>query len=368
MIALKPLHWNPDGYVAPAGAQATPGSYPAMYGFGHEEWNHSPAMMFTEHGEAFRAFHTEPIGTKEKPSCILMIASHRGTQYFLGAASRVRDLSADDKERDRIGRKVHLDRRAAEAWRLDSVKEAFGGDRARFDRHWPQNAPAMPAWVAPATHYYWCAQPVPLDPTRITGKARLVTRFTSYTALSPLQALSVLDRVPPSLRTPEWIAVRDDVELDDDGLQGALLGILQGKQDGQQAPPTTQRAQLVLARLGQGRFRSEVFALWGDACAVTGCAIPELLRASHIKSWRDSTNKERLDASNGLPLIASIDALFDRHLVSFDPSGAMVVAPTVKMRDRKLLGVPRRLRATPSQSQAVYLAHHRAHFAARWQI
>ena len=36
------------------------------------------------------------------------------------------------------------------------------------------------------------------------------------------------------------------------------------------------------------------------------------LRASHIKPWRDATNAERLNGSNGLLLSPPIDHLFDQ--------------------------------------------------------
>ncbi|WP_407923000.1 HNH endonuclease [Caballeronia udeis] len=31
-----------------------------------------------------------------------------------------------------------------------------------------------------------------------------------------------------------------------------------------------------------------MLALWGHQCAVSGCAVPEALRASHAKPWRHS--------------------------------------------------------------------------------
>ena len=66
---------------------------------------------------------------------------------------------------------------------------------------------------------------------------------------------------------------------------------------------TTMQA-LIAARLGQGRFRTEVLQQWQERCAVTRSATVEVIRASHIKPWRDSTNPERLDPQNGLPLVA----------------------------------------------------------------
>ena len=82
--------------------------------------------------------------------------------------------------------------------------------------------------------------------------------------------------------------------------------------------PTTREA-LVQARLGQGKFRSDLVSLWekGEICALTGIDAPELLTASHIKPWRDSDDMERLDPCNGLLLVAHVDRAFDRNLLSF---------------------------------------------------
>jgi HNH endonuclease len=83
--------------------------------------------------------------------------------------------------------------------------------------------------------------------------------------------------------------------------------------------PTT-RAALVQARVGQGKFRSDLTRLWelGERCFLTALDVPELLVASHIKPWRDSNDRERLDPHNGLLLAAHADKLFDRYLMSFE--------------------------------------------------
>ncbi|NPT68582.1 hypothetical protein GS910_30760 [Paraburkholderia sp. RL16-012-BIC-B] len=106
-------------------------------------------------------------------------------------------------------------------------------------------------------------------------------------------------------------------------------------------PDVTERDQLVKARIGQGRFRADVIAKWGrgEVCALTGAAIPEMLVASHIKPWRKSSNKERLDPINGLLLVANVDRLFDRNLISFKYSRGeyfSVLHPRLKAAAGKL--------------------------------
>jgi hypothetical protein len=123
----------------------------------------------------------------------------------------------------------------------------------------------------------------------------------------------------------------------------------------------TTRASLVDARLGQGRFRRELLRRWGGACAVTGCCVGAVLRASHCKPWRKSNNHERLDSNNGLILSANLDALFDAGLISFCDAGEMIVSAVLSAREQSELGVPARLLRTPNASLAEYLNYHRRH-------
>lgn len=121
----------------------------------------------------------------------------------------------------------------------------------------------------------------------------------------------------------------------------------------------TQRDALVAARLGQGEFRENLLSLWGHACAVTGCTVLQAVRASHLKPWRSSSDKERLDPDNGLPLLASLDALFDAGLIAFDESGRVLTSSLIRSAQRRLLGLPCRLRRRPVISQQDYLRFHR---------
>lgn len=106
-------------------------------------------------------------------------------------------------------------------------------------------------------------------------------------------------------------------------------------------PDVTERTHLAKARIGQGRFRADVVEKWGrgEVCVLTGSSVPEMLVASHIKPWRESSNAERLDWTNGLLLVANADRLFDRHLMSFSRKGdeyLSVLHPRVKAEAAKL--------------------------------
>ena len=87
-------------------------------------------------------------------------------------------------------------------------------------------------------------------------------------------------------------------------------------------PKTTEAERLVVQRVGQGIFRDRLITYWQGSCPLTCITDHALLRASHIKPWKDcESDEDRLDVHNGLLLSALWDAAFDRGLVTFDDSG-----------------------------------------------
>ena len=87
-------------------------------------------------------------------------------------------------------------------------------------------------------------------------------------------------------------------------------------------PNTTEAERLVVQRVGQGIFRDRLITYWQGSCPLTGITDHALLRASHIKPWKDcKSDEDRLDVHNGLLLSALWDAAFDRGLATFDDGG-----------------------------------------------
>ena len=125
-------------------------------------------------------------------------------------------------------------------------------------------------------------------------------------------------------------------------------------------PDKTTQDMFVAARLGQGQFREHVLQRWDSRCCVTGSMTQEAIIASHIKPWKDSNNRERLDPHNGLPLIATVDKLFDRGLVTFSSDGNLLVSKELAANEETLLGLDgRKLLQQPGRRTAQYLAYHR---------
>lgn len=131
----------------------------------------------------------------------------------------------------------------------------------------------------------------------------------------------------------------------------------------------TMRQYLMEARLGQGRFRLQILERWRRRCAVTGCALEDILRASHIKPWRCSSNDERLDPANGLLLTANLDLLFDRYLISFEQDGRMLISPRIIVSEYELLGIPQNLRSDiPLGETLRFLVDHQRAFIRRYAL
>lgn len=100
----------------------------------------------------------------------------------------------------------------------------------------------------------------------------------------------------------------------------------------------TEQEQVVKSRLGQGSFRRNVIRIWGS-CSVTGLQNVSLLRASHIKPWKESNNEERLTPYNGLLLVPDYDFLFDRGYISFKNDGGVLVSQRLSSFARKVFDV-----------------------------
>lgn len=124
----------------------------------------------------------------------------------------------------------------------------------------------------------------------------------------------------------------------------------------------TEKERLILARVGQGAFRVSLVKKW-TRCSVTDCGPHGVLIASHIVAWRHcASNEERLDENNGLLLTPNLDKLFDRHLISFEDDGRLVVSEEMNLADAKALGVKTGMRLRKIWPAIVkYLRRHREH-------
>jgi hypothetical protein len=364
LYLLKPIVWNLIGYTRPGGGKFTSG-YPKENGFGHEEWNAAAHLTLQEEGQEWRVFHTEGVGSQEVDEhagdiFVFMIASSQGKQYLVGIAGNATCLHGNKRERQRLVSILHTDseEHAMEAWQLASVRGCFRDDRRLFLAQWRKEADWAPTWKCPSDYFAWLPEPIVLDPVRLTGKNRLVTMYSTYQPMHQYQAAYLLRAAV--LKSPHSNALRrllDSCIQDDSEEQKDIADITSAPE---RALSATEKNALILARRGQGRFRDELVRIWGG-CAVTGCAQPQVLRASHIKPWRKCSNAERLDPDNGLLLVANLDALFDVGLVTFEDDGRVRFSKGLSAEDLQQLSLSDDLvlRRGLSARTKQHLAYHR---------
>jgi hypothetical protein len=197
-------------------------------------------------------------------------------------------------------------------------------------------------WVAPEFRELVKRAPVPpleslswLTPSRPESAA--VTPRTAAADAS-------LSEEPPVPSTLEAIGAAAEIDQDA-GLRDA---------------PDTVRRALINARIGQGGYRRRMLQVWDGRCALTGIDVPEVLVASHAKSWADSSNEERLDEYNGLLLAGTMDRLFDAGLISFADDGRLLIGTGLNDSQLRSMGCPESMRLrTIDERHRPYLKDHR---------
>lgn len=117
-------------------------------------------------------------------------------------------------------------------------------------------------------------------------------------------------------------------------------------------------AQRAIAiRRGQRSFRKKLLVAYGGRCAVTSCAIVEILEAAHIAPYK-GRHTHRVD--NGLPLRADIHTLFDLGLLWINSDRRVQLAPHLigseygHLHDKPLL-VPKKVEDV---ARLEHLEHH----------
>ena len=128
-------------------------------------------------------------------------------------------------------------------------------------------------------------------------------------------------------------------------------------------PRNTEIERLAVQRIGQDLFREDLLEFWEGRCAVTGLAVPALLRASHIKPWADcESDAERLDVFNGVLLAAHLDACFDAGLITIADDATVLLASSLDPHARRCLGLEASLRVEGLRDgHQRYLPWHRQH-------
>lgn len=352
----KPIFWNTDQYLAPSGVRASSG-FPEATGYGHEEWNNSSKMRLSRGSNCFRVFHTEGLGaapTDENAgqTFVFLTVSHDGVQQLVGIAGNAFSLHGEHhkKQREDMARELSLHELWEDAWCIANVQKQYGGNQKKFLKEWEKDLHWIPNWICPEEFFWWFDKPITLDPRTITGKEKLLGMYSSYTDLDLPTASRIMDAIPAGQRNEKWDRLVDAIQCAPSEPLAA-----EDLSDGRE--PVTEVLTTANARRGQGKFREDLMEVWGSACAVTGLACREILRASHVRPWKRSNDRQRLDRHNGLLLSANLDALFDKGLITFNSNGNMQVSKRLDERHRQALDLPQPLRFVPKKLVA-YLKYH----------
>jgi putative restriction endonuclease len=181
-------------------------------------------------------------------------------------------------------------------------------------------------------------------------------------------------------RLPDFLELEDGGEMELLGQEelGALDAedLVDGEDD-QALDLETERIRAAAARVGQHVFSQNVLSNCGGICVFCGLRPStfggrRMLLAGHIKPWRDSSHRERLDLSNGLAACPSHDVAFDTGLLTVEYDLRITLAASlseavrVDLLTRQYYGSPPMLTVLrlPESAQppgARYLEWHRRH-------
>jgi len=127
-------------------------------------------------------------------------------------------------------------------------------------------------------------------------------------------------------------------------------------------PNETERKGLVVSRVGQGYYRQQIIEKWNGSCPITKSNLKSILISSHIVPWSESNDEERLDVENGILLSPNIDSLFDKHLISFEDDGSILISEKVDLSNRDSLGINEEIKILITEGMKKYLKRHRERF------
>ena len=113
-------------------------------------------------------------------------------------------------------------------------------------------------------------------------------------------------------------------------------------------------------RVSQGYYRQQIIEKWDGKCPVT--IQTNILIASHIVPWSESNNEERLDVENGILLSPNVDALFDKHFISFQDDGSILISKKLDNFNRDSLKIQKKIKIPISDGMKKYLKRHREKF------
>lgn len=126
----------------------------------------------------------------------------------------------------------------------------------------------------------------------------------------------------------------DNIELDNEELIYEISEI-----ESSNNLTESEKKVLIKYRIGQSSYRLKLIEYW-NGCSVSGSKIFEILISSHIKPYRECGNlEEKFDLYNGFLLTPNYDRLFDKHLISFNKNGQILISQTLNIDELNKIGI-----------------------------
>lgn len=122
-----------------------------------------------------------------------------------------------------------------------------------------------------------------------------------------------------------------------------------------------ERKSIIKIRCNQGKIRNIALRKY-HKCELCGLQIKPLLIASHIKPWSISNPSEKADIDNIMLLCPMHDALFDKHLITFDDEGKIMINPNITDKEKELLNINEQQVVEVNEKRRLYLESHRKEF------
>ena len=114
-------------------------------------------------------------------------------------------------------------------------------------------------------------------------------------------------------------------------------------------------------RLGRKKFGQGLLPLWAKKCALCEIELPELLRASYSKPWKDSTDIEKVDPYNGVLLCCNHHALYENGFIAFDGQGRLHISSQVTEEDYEKYGIQPKMKIARKEQNKPYFKWHKRH-------
>ena len=119
-----------------------------------------------------------------------------------------------------------------------------------------------------------------------------------------------------------------------------------------------ERESVVKIRVNQDIYRDALLKRY-HSCALCKVNNPQLLVASHIKPWADSTPDECLDEDNGFLFCPNHDKLFDRGFISFGEDGRIMISEEMTQINCLFMNVSADMKVELADRQKMFLEYHR---------